>query len=166
MKERTMHNVHIRPIVPSELPLMEEFQYLAIFQRDTENLLPWDVIYDPAIRIYFEGWGKQNDHCLVAELQGAIVGMVWTRLLNGPIKGFGYTDDTTPEFAISVRRPYRAQGIGTALMQAMLLQLRAAGYKKTSLAVQKDNYAVRMYEQVGFYTIDENEQEYIMVCTL
>ena len=33
-------------------------------------------------------------------------------------------------------------------------------------AVQKANYAVRMYENVGFKTVDENDEEYIMVCEL
>ncbi|MEE3472968.1 MAG: GNAT family N-acetyltransferase [Butyrivibrio hungatei] len=35
-----------------------------------------------------------------------------------------------------------------------------------SLAVQKANYAVRMYEKAGFKTMDENGEEYIMVCEL
>lgn len=34
------------------------------------------------------------------------------------------------------------------------------------LAVQKANYAVRMYGKVGFKTVSENEEEYIMVCEL
>ena len=34
------------------------------------------------------------------------------------------------------------------------------GYQKTSLAVQKANYAVKMYKNVGFEIIDENEEEY------
>ena len=34
---------------------------------------------------------------------------------------------------------------------------------KLSLSVQKANYAVRMYENVGFKTVDENSEEYIMV---
>lgn len=37
---------------------------------------------------------------------------------------------------------------------------------KTSLAVQKANYAVTMYKNVGFEIIDENDEEYIMVCIL
>ncbi len=37
---------------------------------------------------------------------------------------------------------------------------------KASLAVQKANYAVKMYENVGFKTVDENAEEYIMVCEL
>ena len=39
-------------------------------------------------------------------------------------------------------------------------------YKKTSLAVQKQNYAVKMYKNVGFEIVDENEEEYIMVYEL
>ena len=44
--------------------------------------------------------------------------------------------------------------------------LKEKGYKKASLAVQKANYAVRMYEKVGFKTVGENAEEYIMVCGL
>ena len=60
----------------------------------------------------------------------------------------------------------RNLGIGTALMRDMLELLKNKGYKKTSLSVQKANYAVRMYQKVGFEVIDENEEEYIMVCRL
>ena len=35
-----------------------------------------------------------------------------------------------------------------------------------SLAVQKANYAVKMYESLGFMTIKETEEEYIMVIDL
>ncbi len=48
----------------------------------------------------------------------------------------------------------------------MLAELKCRGYKKTSLAVQKENYAVKMYKNVGFEIVDENEEEYIMVCVL
>jgi len=51
-------------------------------------------------------------------------------------------------------------------MRRMLTELRERGYEKTSLAVQKANYAVRMYRNVGFEIVDENEEEYIMVCKL
>ena len=57
-------------------------------------------------------------------------------------------------------------GIGTALMRDMLEFLKDKGYKRTSLSVQKVNYAVRMYQKVGFEVIDENEEEYIMVYRL
>ena len=45
----------------------------------------------------------------------------------------------------------------------MLKHLKNLGYKKVSLSVQKDNYAVRMYKKAGFKVLNENEEEYIMV---
>ena len=45
-------------------------------------------------------------------------------------------------------------------------ELKICKYKKASLAVQKQNYAVKMYKNVGFEIVDENEEEYIMVCKL
>lgn len=82
------------------------------------------------------------------------------------IKDFGKKEDGIPSFAISLYKEYRGCGIGTALMKNMLQELRQRGYEKASLAVQKANYAVKMYQNVGFEIIDENEEEYIMCCLL
>ena len=60
----------------------------------------------------------------------------------------------------------RNYGIGTELMKQMLMKLKLEGYKQASLAVQKMNYAVRMYRKVGFEIVDENDEEYIMICKL
>lgn len=66
----------------------------------------------------------------------------------------------------SLYEEYRGRGYGSQLMVKMLELLKRQGYKKASLAVQKANYAVKMYENVGFQTIDENAEEYIMMCEL
>ena len=47
--------------------------------------------------------------------------------------------------------------------EKMLEVLKNAGFSRASLAVQKANYAVKMYRKVGFKIADENEEEYIMV---
>lgn len=78
----------------------------------------------------------------------------------------GNVDDDTPSFAISLYKEYRGQGIGSQLMVKMLELLKWHGYERASLAVQKANYAVKMYENVGFKTVEENDEEYIMVCEL
>ena len=62
---------------------------------------------------------------------------------------YGHIDDETPSLAISLYKEYRGQGIGTILMKKMLELLREQGYRQVSLAVQKANYAVRMYEMSG-----------------
>ena len=51
-------------------------------------------------------------------------------------------------------------------MVKMLELLKWQGYERASLAVQKANYAVKMYKNVGFKTVGENAEEYIMVCEL
>ena len=153
----------IRPIHTDEIYLLNDFIYEAIFQRDENNLLPRDVIFKPDIWIYVEDFGKKpDDLCLVAECDGKICGAVWTRIINA----FGHVDNDTPEFAISLYKEYRGHGIGTAMMREILILLKEKGYKQTSLAVQKDNYAVRMYKEVGFETAAELEEEYLMICKL
>lgn len=161
-----MLDYKIRKIKFSEIYLLETFLYEAIFQKDEQNLLPKEVIKQPELHVYIKDFGKDSDFCLVADANGEIIGAVWARILSGSVKGFGNIDEHTPEFAISVLKDFRGFGIGTALMKEMLLLLKSKGYCKTSLAVQKDNYAVRMYKDVGFEIIGENEEEYIMVCNL
>jgi ribosomal-protein-alanine N-acetyltransferase len=45
----------------------------------------------------------------------------------------------------------------------MLLLLKESGYKKVSLSVQKENYAAKMYLNLGFHIAVENDTDYIMV---
>ena len=156
-------DINIRKMNNSEYGILEDFLYEAIFQRDELNLAPRSIIFDPAVYIYIKDFGEYaDDYCLCAQVDGQIVGAVWVRI----IEGFGSVDKETPEFAISLYREYRGCGIGTKLMYEMLEYLKAKKYKKTSLAVQKDNYAYRMYKAVGFDIVDENDEEYIMVCNL
>lgn len=161
-----MINYQIRPIKSSEFGVLKEFLYEAIFQPDEAKLLPIDVVDNPELKIYYEGFGEESDLCLVADVDGKIVGAVWTRILNGEIKGFGNVDDITPEFSISIYKKFRKMGIGKALMNNMLALLKEKGYKRASLSVQKKNYAANMYKEMGFHAIKETSEEYIMVCEL
>ena len=69
---------------------------------------------------------------------------------------YGHIDNETPSFAISLYEEYRGMRIGTKLMKEMLKLLKEKGYSKASLSVQKKNYAVKMYENVGFKIVSEN----------
>lgn len=150
----------IRPLKDNELPLLDDFLYLAIFVPEGVQAPPREIINLPELRVYVDGFGSQpDDHCLVAESDGAVVGAVWVR----DMPDFGHVADGVPSFAISVKPEYRGSGIGTNLMRSMLDHLRQRGYKKSSLSVQKANYAARMYQKLGFRTIGENDEEYIMV---
>lgn len=71
-----------------------------------------------------------------------------------------------PEFAISVKKEFRQQGIGSKLMQEMIVLLKNRGYEKVSLSVNKDNYAYRMYQKLGFHVLREQDEDYLMVLAL
>lgn len=153
----------IRKMRADEYPLLEDFLYQAIYQPDKTNLAPKSIIKKPELQVYIKNFGTQkHDHCFCADVSGKIVGAVWVRNING----YGSIDEDTVEFAISVFDDYQNMGIGTALMNKMLEHLKKLNYTKASLAVQKENYAVRMYQDVGFKIVDENEQEYIMIYRL
>ena len=153
----------IRKLQPEEVELLKDFLYEAIFIPEGVSPPARDIVERPELRLYYEGFGNAPaDYCLAAETDGHVVGAVWTRIMND----YGHVDDETPSFAISLLPEYRRQGIGTRMMRGMLALLKEQGYRQASLAVQKANYAVRMYKNVGFEITNENDEEYIMVCRL
>ncbi|MBR4587129.1 MAG: GNAT family N-acetyltransferase [Lachnospiraceae bacterium] len=162
MKENS-NQVNLRELRPDETELLKVFLYEAIFIPEGVEPPARDIIMRPELKIYYENFGTgRADHCIAADDGGRVIGAVWTRIMDD----YGHVDNETPSFAISLYKEYRGQGIGTQMMRKMLAQLKEKGYKQASLAVQKANYAARMYEKVGFVKVKENEEEYIMVCKL
>ena len=150
----------IREIKETEYFLLKNFLYEAIFVPDGVEPPPKSIVDAPELQVYISDFGSQpHDIALIAEVDHKAVGAVWVRIMND----YGHIDDETPSFAISLYKKYRGLGIGTKMMETMLAVLKDHGYRQASLAVQKANYAVRMYRKVGFEIVDENDQEYIMV---
>ena len=153
----------IRAIRENEYELLNDFLYEAIFVPKGAEKPPKEIIKSDELQVYVENFGDTpNDNCLVAECNNKVIGACWTRIMND----YGHVDNETPSFAISLYPEYRGKGIGTQLLLKMLELLKQKGYKQASLAVQKDNYAVKIYKKVGFRVIDENSEEYIMICRL
>ncbi len=151
----------IRRLRDDETEVLKDFLYEAIFIPEGVPPPERSIINRPELALYYENFGTgPADYCLVADEDGSVIGAVWTRIMND----YGHVDDDTPSLAISLYREHRGRGIGTALIQRMLELLKEQGYRQASLAVQKANYAVRLYEKLGFRVVDENSEEYIMVC--
>ena len=159
-----IHNgIMIRKLYPEEADLLKDFLYEAIFIPEGVEPPDRNIVERPELRIYYDDFGcGPADYCLAVEACGHVVGAVWTRIMND----YGHVDDETPSLAISLIPEYRGRGIGTGMMKEMLTLLKDCGFKQVSLAVQKANYAVRMYKNAGFKIIDENDEEYIMVSRL
>lgn len=137
-------NYNIRKIREDEHTLLNDFIYEAIFIPEGVEPPPKSIINQPDLQVYISNFGKEKDDlCFVAEADGKVVGAVWVRDMND----YGHIAEGVPSFAISLYKEYRNFGIGTRLMKTMLCELKDRGYSRTSLAVQKANYAVRMYKK-------------------
>ena len=156
-------NYIIREIKETEYGILNEFLYEAIYVPSGMEPPARDIINTPELRVYIDNFNRQFGHkCLVAESDGKIIGAVWARVM----KDYGHIDNDTPSLAISLYKDYRGQGIGTQMMKRMLSMLKDAGYKRASLSVQKANYAVKMYQTLGFSIVVDNPEEYIMLINL
>lgn len=156
-------NYKIREIMKTEIPLLDDFLYEAIFIPEGVTPPSRDIIKDEALQIYVKDFGKQKDDiCFVAEVDGRVVGAAWLRI----IEDYGHIDDDTPSLSISVYKEYRNLGIGKSLIKTSLDELKKRGYKNTSLSVQKANYASNIYKKVGYYVHEERDEDYIMVYDL
>ena len=94
----------------------------------------------------------------VVLLADTAVGAAWARI----VRTYGHVDDATPLLSISLLPEHRGRGIGTALMDRLLDQLRTLGHRRASLSVQKANPALRLYRRAGFVDHREEGDELIM----
>ncbi len=156
----------IRKLREGEREILEDLLYEAIFQPIGGERISRDIIKQPQLFKYIREFGRSGDRCLVAEADRRIIGGVWVRTWSGPAKGYGYIDDSTPEFSISLLKGYRGRGVGSALMREMISLLMKEGYTQASLSVSKGNYAVRLYERLGFKVVAEGEDDHVMLLNL
>ena len=150
----------LRELREDEKDLLKEFLYQAIYIP--EGIKPPDksIIEKPELVLYYQNFGSEDaDYCIVSEENGKVVGAVWTRIMDD----YGHIDDDTPSLSISLLPDFRSRGYGRAMMKAILELLKEKGYEKVSLSVQKENYAVKMYQSLGFQIWDDRDEEYIMI---
>ena len=120
----------IRKMKAEEYDLLNDFLYEAIFVPDGAKPPEKSILQLPELQVYTDDFGSSpHDRAFVAEAEGKIVGAAWARIM----KDYGHMDDQTPSLAISLYKEYRGMGIGTALLKNLMMDLKAAGYRKSLL---------------------------------
>ena len=153
-------NTIIRKIRPEEHDLLREFLYQAIYLPEGMEPPPRSVVDLPELQVYIADFGtRPGDHGIVAEAAGKVVGAALCRIM----ADYGHIDNDTPSLAISLLPEYRGLGIGTRLLNDLLLLLHEHGYLRASLSVQKENPALRLYQRTGFRIVAERGTEYLML---
>jgi ribosomal protein S18 acetylase RimI-like enzyme len=139
----------IRLLTPIDEPFLWEMLYQAIYIPAGQPLPSRDIIQEPELARYVQGWGKLSDRGFLAlnAITNQPIGAIWVRLFSIEAPGYGYVDEHSPELAMAVLPGDRGQGIGTQLL-TMLID----SYPNESfcLSVSKGNPVVRLYRQFGF----------------
>jgi ribosomal protein S18 acetylase RimI-like enzyme len=145
----------IRPVTPDDVPFLWEMLYYAAHMSEDGVLSPEAAKDDPRLNMWVEDWGRGGDRGLVAVEadSGRKLGAAWLRLQP---QGFstGYIDDETPELAIAVLPECTGQGIGSALLTALIGAVREE-VPAIVLTVREGNPARKLYERQGFVAIKE-----------
>jgi ribosomal protein S18 acetylase RimI-like enzyme len=109
------------------------------------------ALASPLNQKYLAGWGRAGDAGVIAlDAQGAPLGAAWYRLFPADAPGYGFVAPVVPELSIGVSASARGQGVGSALIRALLELAAAEGFDAVSLSVDRRNQALTLYERLGF----------------
>jgi GNAT superfamily N-acetyltransferase len=139
----------VRPLTSEDESLLWEMLYQGLQTAEGKTEPAQDIIRQPELARYVEGWGRAGDAGFVAHdtEEGRPLGAVWVRLPLG--------EEVTPELAFAVKPGHRRHGIGAAL----LTQLVKANPQQSVISMRgaANSPAVRLYERFGFKVVCESE---------
>ncbi|MEA2091922.1 MAG: GNAT family N-acetyltransferase [Campylobacterota bacterium] len=111
----------------------------------------------PQLNIYDRYYGlSSKDLGLYALYEHTIAGAVWIRLLRAEDGANGFVDANTPVLNIAVKPEFRGKGIGSAMLEQLLLEAGAV-FEQISVSVVKNSKAVKFYEKFGFAKVEASE---------
>lgn len=106
---------------------------------------------------YVSGWPRAGDFGVVAEDEGRPgIGAAWCRYFEEEDAGYGYIANDIPELTIGVATDMRGQGVGQALLEALVGMADDRGCRAVSLSVEDGNAARHPYERAGFVVVGRN----------
>ena len=147
----TQHS--IRHVQPADMPFLWDMLWEAAAVDDSVRAMGKQAgLTLRDINRYLDTWGRPGDIGVVAcDETGQRVGAAWMRLFPLEAPGYGFVAPGIPELSIGVATKARGQGVGGALLDALLATARKRGHRAISLAVNRCNPARTLYESKGFH---------------
>jgi ribosomal protein S18 acetylase RimI-like enzyme len=145
----------IRTAAPADEPILWDMLFYAANMAEDGATSSATARSHPYLAEFVGGWGRPSDLGVIAidSADGSALGAAWLRRLSGPEKRYAAVADDAPELAIAVVPHAIGQGIGGALLGALLAQARGQ-YPAVALSVRANNPARRLYERHGFVVVD------------
>lgn len=125
------------------------------------------VLAAPDLAHYAVGWPGVGERGFVAETaDGRSVGAAWWRFFAEDDHGYGFVREGVPEVSLAVLATHRGQGVDFTLMHTLVAEARTEGLAALSLSVEPDNFAARLYADLGFETVGATGGAVTMVLRL
>ena len=151
----------IRAVEARDVPFLWDMMFEAAAVAESMRTLGKEkALALPVNRKYVEDWGRPGDAGVIAlDSAERPLGAAWYRLHSAESPGYGFVSATIPELTIGVRADARGQGIGNALLQALIALAQDQGYAALSLSVDRLNPALRLYKRLGFRDAGVSDDE-------
>ncbi len=145
----------IRRAAPADESILWDMLFYAANMAEEGTASSEAAKSHPYLAEFVEGWGRAGDLGVIAidSAGGTALGAAWLRCLSGAEKRYIAVAEGVPELAIAVAPAAIGQGIGGALLGA-LLDLARGHYSAVALSVRASNPARHLYERHGFMVVD------------
>jgi GNAT superfamily N-acetyltransferase len=157
-----MPEINFRPLLSFDEPFLWEMLYLALYVPQGKPPFPRDILREPDIACYVQGWGLPDDWGLLASDGERAVGAVWLRQWSGAEKGYGFVSPLIPELSIALLPKYRNLGLGSRLLK-MIISMAQNRFTGLSLSVVESSPARQLYERFGFRQVDRIMDSLVML---
>ncbi len=159
------NRVTLRPATAEDVEFLRSMMEEAVNWRGGPDF-DSSILERPELAHYVAEWKRVTDFGFVAEVCGQPAGAGWARLFGSSDPGYGYVADNIPELSLAVGVGSRGQGLGTALLEALMDEARRRGLPAISLSVEDGNRARGLYEGHGFAVVGRVGNSDTMVLSL
>jgi ribosomal protein S18 acetylase RimI-like enzyme len=152
---------------PDDVEFIRQMLFEAFFwDPDLKRPDPDDFFKQNELDFLLAGWGRKGDHCVIAWENGIPVGAAWFRLWTEARHFYGFIGPDIPELGMAVKSSHRSKGIGRQLLERLIDVASSNNFKALSLSVDPSNFAVKLYESVGFRKVKKSGSSWTYLLSL
>jgi ribosomal protein S18 acetylase RimI-like enzyme len=112
---------------------------------------PEQLLSNPQVTAFVDGWGRGGDHGVIAEAELEPVGAAWFRVFPDDDPEGGFVGGQTPELLIAMVPEHRGKGVAGLMLSALLDKARDEEKESIGLNVPRNNLpAVALFRRHGF----------------
>ena len=157
----------IRQGTKKDLPFLKEMLFEAFFWKPKMERPDYqEFLKHSEFKKLLSAWGRSGDNAVIVEVDDKPVGAAWYRFWTEENHSYGFVDSKTPEMGIAVSSKFRSQGIGRALLRALIDNARNERIKTISLSVDPNNYACKLYRSEEFVKLGESGTSWTLLLYL